>query len=69
MLEELRKKNGLTKTFVADRLGIHRDTVKNLESGETELRVSWVPILSELYHVKESKLLKEYLNERRRKHE
>lgn len=69
MLEELRKKNGLSRTFVADKLGIHRDTVKSLEKGETELRVSWLLILSKLYHIKESTLLKDYLNERRYKHE
>lgn len=63
MLEELRKKNGLSRTFVADKLGIHRDTVKSLEEGETELRVSWLLILSKLYHVKESILLKDYSNE------
>lgn len=69
MLEELRKKNGLSRTFVADKLGIHRDTVKSLEKGETELRVRWLAILSELYHVKEFQLLQEYLNEKREKHE
>lgn len=65
MLKELREKNGLSKTFVAKKLDIHRDTVRSFEEGETELRVSWLVTLSELYHISEEKLLKEYLSERR----
>lgn len=69
MLEELRKKNGLSIKFVADKLGIHRDTLKSLEKGETELRVSWLLVLSDLYHVKKVKLLKEYSKEKGDNHE
>ena len=65
MLRTLRESKGISISFVAEALGINRDTVKRLESGITEMRVDWLPKLSYLYGITKEELMKEYLNERR----
>ncbi len=65
MLRTLRESKGISISFVAETLGINRDTVKRLESGITEMRVDWLPKLSYLYGITKEELMKEYLNERR----
>lgn len=65
MLRTLRESKGISISFVAETLGINRDTVKRLENGITEMRVDWLPKLSYLYGITKEELMKEYLNERR----
>lgn len=64
MLMALRESKGISISFVAETLGISRDTVKRLENGITEMRVDWLPKLSYLYGVTKEELMEGYLNER-----
>lgn len=64
MLKELRKNKGISMSFVAKKLGINRDTLRKLETGETMLRADWIPILSEIYGIKNEYILKGYLKEK-----
>ncbi len=58
MLRTLRESKGISISFVAETLGINRDTVKRLESGITEMRVDWLPKLSYLYGITKEELMK-----------
>ncbi len=65
MLRKIRKERGISLSFVANKLGIDRATLRNIENGESSLKVEWVPILSELYGVSDEFIFRGYLKERR----
>ncbi|MDU7069188.1 MAG: helix-turn-helix transcriptional regulator [Clostridium perfringens] len=64
MLKKLRIEKGISLSFVASKLGVDRATIRSVENKKGSLRVEWVPILSKLYGVSNSFIIKEYLKER-----
>ena len=66
MLKKLRLEKGISLSFVANKLGIDRATLRKIENQKGSLRVEWVPILSNLYGVSRNFLFNEYLKERRK---
>lgn len=65
MLKKLRLKKGISLSFVANKLGIDRATLRKIENQKGSLKVEWIPILSKLYGVSNNFLFKEYLKERK----
>lgn len=65
MLRKIRKERGISLSFVANKLGIDRSTLRNIENGESSLKVEWIPILSALYGVSDEFIFMGYLKERR----
>lgn len=60
LLKQLRKEEGLTQEFVANKLGIHTDTLRKIENGEGSLKVEHLPIISELFAVDVQRILCEF---------
>lgn len=51
---------GLSQEFVADKLGIHRDTLRKIENGNGSLKLEHLPIISELFNVEYERILNEF---------
>ncbi|MDA3840765.1 MAG: DUF4065 domain-containing protein [Patescibacteria group bacterium] len=49
LVQKLRKKNGFSQSFVAEKIGVSRPTYEKIENGETELRISEAEKLSRLF--------------------
>lgn len=64
MLKDLRLEKGISLSFVANKLGIDRSTLRKIENQKKGLKVEWIPILSKLYGVSDNFLFKQYLKER-----
>lgn len=64
MLKKLRLNKGISLSFVASKLGVDRATLRNVENGKGSLRVEWLPVLSGLYGVSSTFIVKEYLKDR-----
>ena len=69
MLKELRISKGISASFVAKKLGISRDTVRNMETGRTSPKLDWIPTLSFLYGISIEELINGYLKEKKEKEE
>lgn len=64
MLKELRESKGIPASFVAEKLGISRETLRSMEAGEVSPRLDWIPILSFLYGVTVEEIVKKYFKEK-----
>lgn len=58
MLKKIRENKGISKVFVAEKLGISRGRLDRIEEGRAEVPARFIPILSELYGVPELELIK-----------
>lgn len=57
-LRKIREEKGITKIFVAEKLGISRGRLDRIEEGKAELPARLIPILSELYGISKLELIK-----------
>ncbi|MCI6692542.1 MAG: helix-turn-helix domain-containing protein [Clostridium sp.] len=57
-LRKIREEKGITKIFVAEKLGISRGRLDRIEGGKAELPARLIPILSELYGIPKLELIK-----------
>lgn len=48
-IRELRKKHGMSVDELADKMGVHTNTVYNWERGDTEPKSSQICVLSEIF--------------------
>lgn len=64
MFKDLRKNKGITAVHVYTKLGIDKGTFNKFEDGKTELKVDWIPILSELYGISKEQIMSLYLKEK-----
>ena len=49
MLKNLRLEKGISLSFVANKLGIDRATLRKIVNRKGSLKAEWIPILSKLY--------------------
>ena len=61
-LKNIRENKGITARKVYNALGIDSATFKSFEEGKSSMRVEWLPILEYLYGVKQSEIIKLYMN-------
>lgn len=64
-LKDIRIEKHMTAKEVYNELRIDKNTFSKLESGKTELRVDWIPVLSKKYGKTNEEIMHKYLNERR----
>lgn len=57
MLEEIRKKRGITQKFIAKKLNISRDRLSRIEKGISELPTRFLPVLKEHYGISYQELI------------
>ena len=63
-LKNIRENKGITARKVYNALGIDSATFKSFEEGKSSMRVEWLPTLEYLYGLKQSEIIKLYMNGR-----
>ena len=63
-LKNIRVNKGITARKVYNALGIDSATFKSFEEGKSSMRVEWLPTLEYLYGLKQSEIIKLYMNGR-----
>lgn len=64
-MKDIRINKGIPASFVYNKLGIAKDTFEKMESGQTSLRVEWLPVLSEVYGLSIKDLINMYFEQKK----